>query len=230
MADLEQFELAPDLWPPECDPPLFMAEEIRQLTYCPRVYFFRRVLHVPNRQTFKMQRGTDYHTKEIRSQGGNHGIVPFHQFPRQAPRDPVPLPPSGRYFNVSLADPERGLFGVLDILVVEEEGDGGDAYPVELKMGRVRRGDLGAAHKAQLAAQALLVEKTFHCAVNKVRVEYVDHDNEAVVHYLTVDDKQAVLALVKQARMWVDAEEMPPPTPHAAKCTDCEFLRYCFRV
>lgn len=185
------------------------AEDVRQYVYCPRILFFRHVRQVHPAVSFKVQRGVDFHEDNVRKKATAteaDGTVT-------------------RYYNVRVVDPDLGLLGVVDYFEVA----GGLTYPVELKTGQVDRGSLPPHHKAQLAVQALLLEKITGEPVIKAKAVYAD-TKEEVEYNISVDDKAKVLRYLEEIRHMIAEETFPPPTKFAGRCRDCEYWNYCFRA
>lgn len=77
----------------------------------------------------------------------------------------------------------------------------------------------------QLTAQALLVEDMFGQPVHGARVRTSEGSWFAIE--ITADDKSAVTALLVEMQQMVTEEILPSPTPHAKKCTSCEYRLLC---
>ncbi len=185
------------------------AEDLRQYVYCPRILFFRHVRQITPVRTFKMDRGVEKHEEDLRKKG------------TRAEKDGTVT----RYYNIRILDAKLGLLGVLDYFEVA----GGLTFPVELKTGQVDRAPLPPHHRVQLAAQALLVEALTKEPVIKAKAVYPDAKEE-VEYAVELEDKARVLRYLEEVRAMVAREEMPPPTPFAGRCEDCEYWNYCQRA
>ncbi|MHA1265550.1 MAG: CRISPR-associated protein Cas4 [Candidatus Helarchaeota archaeon] len=183
------------------------TRDVQEYVYCPRFIYFTRVMQLRPLPTYKMQRGNSRHEQFIRRQ--THA--------KEAGLE--------KYYNLYLRDDELGLIGLLDYL----ELDGDELVPVEYKTGNPQPGTEEDYHKAQLVAQALLVERHFHRFVRHVKVIY-EKLPTPVIYELSGVEKVQILQILEEIRAIIQKELMPPPTPHEAKCQDCEFWRVCLRV
>lgn len=187
------------------DKPLIGSEEIRQFEYCKRILFFRHVVQAPMLKTYKMEQGAQKH-EQLQKMASN--AEEYAQ----------------KYYNIYLTDPEIGLVGLIDYF----EFDGKEAYPVEIKSGNIPPEGLENAHKCQVAAQAMLIEKNFDFLVKMVRVYYSKHDK--VVDYpIGIEDRQKVLKIIVEINKMLASERIPVPTNDKGKCVDCECQKYCLR-
>ncbi|MHA1380734.1 MAG: CRISPR-associated protein Cas4 [Candidatus Helarchaeota archaeon] len=183
------------------------SEDMRQYVYCPRVIYFRYVMHIRPQSTFKMTRGEEIHEKEVRKKSKDiEGQLT-------------------KYYNLYIQDRELNIAAILDYL----EFDGTQATPVDIKTGHCYQDPISDHHLAQLLFQAILVEMKFKIAVNKVKVVY-KKDRSERTYPVSVDDKVKILKNINKIRNIVKNEMIPPPTPNAAKCVDCEFWNYCQRA
>ncbi len=157
--------------------------------------------------TFKMQQGAKKHD----------GLIRKHHYAQEGELE--------RYYNVYLTDAALGLIGLVDYM----ETDGDEIVPVEYKTGHPQDGSDSDYHRAQLIAQALLIERQFHRFVRRVKVVYEQRD-DPVIYEISGEDKVRILRLLEEMRELIVSEVMPAPTPHEAKCADCEFWRVCLRV
>ena len=179
---------------------------MRQYVYCPRIIYFRYVMQIHPKSTYKMQRGEEVHEKGVRSKSKEvEGKVE-------------------KYYNLFLKDPELNIAALLDYL----EFDGTEAVPVDIKTGHCYQDPISDHHRAQLLFQAIIVEKNFKVPVLKVKVLYTKDKVERTYAFSLVDKLQ-ILNNIEVIREIVRSELIPPPISDVAKCVDCEFWRYCQR-
>jgi len=183
-----------------------VVSDVKQYAYCPRIPFYRYVLPVERRATYKMEHGKAEHVNlerlESRRKLRRYG-----------------LEAGERLFNVSLRSHRLGLVGKLDLLIRTATAD----YPVEFKH---TEGGVAANHRLQLAAYGLLVEEQFNRPADRGFVYLLPKDDVEVVEF-GQEQRQAVVATLAAVRESVIAEEMPAATPIRARCVDCEFRNYC---
>ncbi|MEJ2250041.1 MAG: CRISPR-associated protein Cas4 [Candidatus Lokiarchaeota archaeon] len=187
------------------DKPLIGTEEIRQYVYCPRILYFRHVLHSPMKQTYKMEYGMKKHEKLQNIAAKNEEYI-------------------HKYYNIYLTDVESGLVGLIDYF----EFDGKEAYPVEIKSGNIPPEGLDNPHKYQVTAQAMLIESNFDFLVKKVKVLYTKEE-KTVEYPIGIEDKLKVLEIIQHVYNVISREKIPEPTEDNGKCIDCECKNYCLQ-
>lgn len=186
------------------------VSDLKQWFYCPRVIFWTYCLPVQKRTTYKMEQGRTQH--EVLS-----------ALERRRKLKEYGLSGGTRRFHVSLRSERLGLSGLLDLLIVTEDGR---YLPVEFKF---TTGAVSRNHRYQLAGYALLVEETYGTTVEEAFIYRIPLKR---VTRLTITPalKRRALAALQEMQVMLHAERMPPPTPQRAKCADCEFRRYCADV
>jgi CRISPR-associated exonuclease Cas4 len=97
-----------------------------------------------------------------------------------------------------------------------------ELIPVEYKMTVA----IGLHHKYQLAAYALLAEHTLGGTVSRAFV-YLTPAKRAVEVPITAAMRAQVKKIVAGLQDAAENERLPRPTPHRARCTDCEYRRFC---
>ncbi|MHA1328010.1 MAG: CRISPR-associated protein Cas4 [Promethearchaeota archaeon] len=187
------------------DKPFIGSEDIRQYIYCKRKIYFRYVVRAPMEKTPKMEFGSEKH--EI-LQSIKHKI-----------KDEEVI---SKYYNIYLTDPKLCLVGLIDYF----EYDGKEAWPVEIKTGNPPPKGLEERDKAQVVAQALLIERNFNFLVKKVKIVYTKV-NKIMEFPITIDDKVKVMNIIREIQDLIIKEEIPPPIKEEAKCLDCECRQYC---
>ncbi|MBI3946604.1 MAG: CRISPR-associated protein Cas4 [Armatimonadetes bacterium] len=197
---------APD--PPDAPWPV-RATDVRQWAYCPRVVYYTTVVPVPRAVTFKMEYGTE-------AQAAVEALEVRRKLRRYR------LDAGERHFRVRLESGRLGLSGEIDLLITTPE----EAVPVEFK--HTER-PVGKNHRAQVAVYALLAEehtglparRGFICRLPSGRLQQVACD---------ADERRQALEIAAQVRAMITQESRPHPTGVRARCTDCEFRRYCADV
>ena len=189
---------------------MLMAEDIRQYIWCKRIIYFRHVAGIWPMKTYKMERGEEIHEVKARRKSVKvEGAVET-------------------YHNIWLQSIKLGFGALLDSF----EFNGSEIYPVEIKSGHGPDEEKNRKlehHKYQLVAQALLLEEAFEIPVSRARARYVDAGVDYFVP-ITIDDKQALMKLLKSIQDIIRLEILPEPTDHQGKCVDCEFWNYCLKV
>jgi CRISPR-associated exonuclease Cas4 len=186
--------------------PTIRVSDLRQWTYCPRVPWWTHVQPVGKTLSVKMRHGL---SKERRLQ----------QLQKRRSLARFGAPDGTFEANVSLHSPRLGLSGRLDLLIRH----GVARYPVEVKF---THGPTRLNHRLQLAGYALLLEDAFGVPVPH---GYVVRLPEDTVDRILVDGPLRDLAekTVAALRRTIHEERMPPASPVPARCTDCEYRRFC---
>lgn len=130
-----------------------------------------------------------------------------------------------QYHNIYLESADLGLRGLIDTLVILSDDK---AMPINIKTGSyAEKAVLPADYKAQLVAEALLIESTTRYRVVQAAIQ--PDSNPLRIVEITPEDKLWVLRMMRQMREIVQTEIMPAPTPYPAKCVDCDALPACKR-
>ncbi|KAF0194303.1 MAG: putative RecB family exonuclease [Bacillota bacterium] len=184
--------------------------DIKQYFYCPRIVYFCYVMPVDKKVSFKMSAGTIEHIR-------------FETLEKRRKVIRYGLEQAERRFRVPLYSKRLGLRGVLDMLLINTQGE---MFPVEHKATMQR---LGLNHKYQLAAYAILVEDEFSTQVRRgflyaslskeLREVEVDHSIRRAL--------QRVLVII---RNMISTQRLPKVLHDKSRCGDCEYRLYCLDV
>lgn len=192
--------------PEEVRIPVLRVSDLRQWTYCPRVVWWTHVCPVGKVESFKMRQGR---AKEERLQ----------QLQKRRTLRAFAMADGTVECNVDLFSERVGLSGRLDMIIRR----GPCRFPVEIKF---TQGPARLNHRLQLAGYALLLEELFgvqisHGFVVRLPDETVDMiEIDVPLRELTRKTMQALRDMIRR-------EEMPPANRVVARCTDCEYLRFC---
>lgn len=181
--------------------------DLKQWTYCPRVVFYQYCMPRLRPMTFKMEAGLEAHedekARERRRTGQLYGLTSAERFE-----------------NVRIQSDSLGLSSVIDLVLRQ----GGQAWPVEYKLSR--RTDIAAHFRLQLAAYGMLLEEAWDVqATEGFLYSLILRKAESVP--LTKRLRQRVISTVTEIRQMLADERMPSPTGKRARCTNCEFRRFC---
>jgi CRISPR-associated exonuclease Cas4 len=192
--------------PNELPTPVLRVSDLRQWTYCPRVVWWTHVCPVGKVESFKMRQGL---LKERRLQ----------RLQKRRTLRAFGLKQGQVESNVTLFSESLGLTGRLDMLIRW----GACRYPVEIKF---TRGPARLNHRLQLAGYAMLLEERYGVAVPHGYVVRLPDD---AVDRVLIDAPLRDLTWKTMAalRRTIQTEQMPPASPLLARCTDCEYLRFC---
>jgi CRISPR-associated protein Cas4 len=179
--------------------PLLPISSLGEYVYCPRLFFYRRALHV-EAQTQEMLEGKVLHRDVDR------------------PRVEV-AGDSTRYYSVNVIAPILGLAGRLDM--IEQRGD--EIYPVEYKRGR---GPASPGVRVQLCAEAMALEEVLGISVTRGYVEFFDSGEREAVPFDAKLRRKTLDAIVTgrsiASRQWV-----PRAVYGRRKCEPCSLRSTC---
>ncbi len=186
--------------------PMFSVEDVRQFVYCPRIIYFRYVLRNIPQVSIKMRKGSKKHDqwRKRQIQRGESSDIFF-----------------GLFFKCE----EIGLCGLLDAV----EYDGETATPIELKTGTHFKNDVSAHHRAQVIAQCVLLESCLNVRVKQGIVIYSSSREQLKVD-IGEEERAWLEKTLSRMRDIVFYEELPRVCESEAKCVDCEYWMWCFRV
>lgn len=181
--------------------------DLKQWTYCPRVVFYRYCMPRLRPLTVKMEAGLETHedekARERRRSGQIYGLVNAE-----------------RIETVRLESEAMGISGLVDLVL--RQGD--QVWPVEYKLSR--RTQIASHFKLQLAAYGLLLEEVWQVQAQEgFLYSLVTRKAECIP--LTKRLRNKVLSTMEAIRAMVEAEQTPAPTAKRARCTNCEFRRFC---
>lgn len=202
--------------------PQFTAGDVRQHVWCPRKTYVRHVLKYRSNITLKMQKGHERHEKHKKK------TLPSReeeQMESASGQGGIQKEVTTQYHNIYLESENLALRGLIDTLVILSDDE---AMPINIKTGSyAEKAVLPADYKAQLVAEALLIESTTQYRVAQAAIQ--PDTNPLRIMEITPEDKLWVLRMLRQMREIVQTEIMPDPTPYPAKCVDCEALPACKR-
>ena len=181
---------------------MFTCEDIRQFYYCKRIIYYRYVLKARVQPTYKMKKGQDKHSEYVSRED---------------------LQGKNLFKGIRLESQELGLRGEIDLVQI----DANDAKIIELKHGKVKKRNMFDSHKAQLAAQAMLIEKVMGLKVKSIEVlDIVDNSRNEI--RITEYHREMVSKALNEMRKIVLEEIFPDPPENRGKCVDCEYRRFCY--
>jgi CRISPR-associated exonuclease Cas4 len=182
------------------------ASDLRQFHYCRRVVFYRYVLPIEQKESYKMKRGRvaqdTIERLEARRKLKKYG-----------------LDKGTRRFRSHIFSKGWNMSGTPDLLIEAE----GAAYPVDFKFSRGRP---YKNHLYQLGAYALIMQDVSDRSVDKGFI-YMIAQEDAVVYDLTSELQQECIQAIHEIRKMIEEEDFPEAPAQRGKCADCEFQNYC---
>jgi CRISPR-associated exonuclease Cas4 len=191
---------------------MFTVTDLKQYEYCARIVYYTYCLPLIRPTTFKMEAGKQAH-EAAPDLERRRTLKAYH------------LSDGEREFDVWLESEELGLRGRVDMVITRAGGDGiaGEIIPVEYKDSPGRG---GPGWTLQLAAYGVMLESVRHLPVQRGFVYYLPQ-RRAREFLLTAELKARVVATVLAMQEMVEFERMPLPVSQRAKCSACEFRRFC---
>lgn len=180
--------------------------DLKNWAHCPRVVYFEKCWPDVRPRVYLMDAGNEAHQQE-RARAKRRLLTMYG------------LPDGERRFNLRLYDPDLGLVGVLDELVI---GPGPVYYPVDYKLSN----RVTESFAWQITAYAMLIETAFAAHVEAGYVLLIGRRQLERVP-ITNDLRARVRAGLTGIRQVLHAEQMPPRAKARAKCRVCEFRRFC---
>lgn len=190
----------------DLEPWCIRVADLRQLVWCARIPYYSYVLPVERKITVKMAHGDSAHIR-LEALERRRTLKRYH------------LTDGERTFRVPVRSERLGLQGIVDLVLRTAH----EVIPVEFKM-LAREASLH--HKYQLAAYAMLIEDCWRCTVRRGFLYLVDAHDIVPVE-MTDGVRRRVTQLKSRICAMAANQVLPPPTPHRARCRDCEFRHYC---
>ncbi|NWG18446.1 MAG: CRISPR-associated protein Cas4 [Chloroflexi bacterium] len=187
------------------NPWIFTASDLKQHTYCARIFYYRTCLPDVRPITYKMQASSAIHETE----------------PKRAVRrslDILGAAEGRRLFDVSVQSAGLRLSGQIDEVIETPH----ELIPVDYKLAQRE----GEHFKLQLTAYALLLEETYSRPVKRGFL-YLIPKRKAVEVAITPRLRKNVHAALNEMWKIAAGERMPPATDWRQRCADCEFRRFC---
>ncbi|MEM3366515.1 MAG: CRISPR-associated protein Cas4 [Candidatus Methanomethyliaceae archaeon] len=195
-------------------PFMLNANDLYQYHYCPRKIYYIKTLgmHVTKKKMLHGKKEQEKEKKRLTERKDVFGVV------RQDVREIL--------YNLYLEDITIGLCGVVDVLLVLNDGE---RIPVEIKYT-----DLAEAtycRRKQLAAYALLIDRCLGTHTKR-GIMYFPEQNKEIIVNITNEEKSSVLIDIEKIRKLI-VEERLPRQSCSKKCEYCEYLKICrsdFRI
>lgn len=190
---------------PEIEPALMRVTDIKEYTYCPRVFYFETCLPGLHHYTVKMQVGQKAHEHQ-------RGLA------RRRTLDAYGLTEGERAFDVPIISEKLGISGEVDeVLLCPDE-----VIPVDYK-NTVR---IGYHFRLQLTAYGLLLEETMNKPVHRGFFYLIPERRAEELTFTGKRQKAAAQALDDMYEI-VTTERVPAPTRYRDRCLTCKYRRFC---
>jgi CRISPR-associated exonuclease Cas4 len=182
--------------------------DLKQYSYCPRVFYYMRCLPDVRPVTAKMTEGIAAgeaaETREARRQLRAYGYQEGE-----------------RVFGLALESEALGLRAVIDLTILRPDGRA-EAIPVDYKLSA----QAGQHFKVQLACYGLMLEE--HTGLRApCGFLYLIPERRAEKVLLTKALRERALSQLREMRAIVEAEVVPEATDSRNRCVNCEFRLFC---
>jgi CRISPR-associated exonuclease Cas4 len=182
------------------------VSDLKNYAYCPRLVYYRYVLPVEGKTTFKMEYGR-ISEEQMRSIEKRRKLKEYG------------LEEGSRRFGEWVRSERLELSGKIDLLI---ESRGG-YFPVDFK---TTEGPVQESHKMQLAGYALILEDTRGVAVERGFIFLLPREDIVSVELDAALKSQCERAIEEMKRIIHD-EWMPEAPDNRNRCTDCEYRNFC---
>jgi len=190
----------------------FRVSDLKQYFFCPRVVYYHTCLPDVRPTTFKMQVGRE------------EGLAERHREERRSLRA-YGLRAGECLFDLSLSSPRLCLHGRLDMAIRTADNALGalEAIPVDYKL---TPGRTVAHFILQVVAYGMLLEEVWQMPVHRGFL-YLIPSRRARLVPITSEARAQVAAAVQDMADIFRRERLPGPPRQRAKCSTCEFRRFC---
>lgn len=178
--------------------------DVKRFTYCPKIIYISKVLHLEERTTDYMEFGKEKHDKSI--------ITPLL----------ASLRVKKVLENVEMESRRLRVRGKVDYVLVTRFDE---HVPAEIKWAETFK-SIKRDHALQIATYALLVEENFNTVVKRGAVYYLRSKN---IYVLPINDdlKKEVKSVIKRISEIIDNEVEPKVKVIKSRCMNCGFRNYC---
>jgi CRISPR-associated exonuclease Cas4 len=183
-----------------------IVTSLKQYGYCPRIVYHETILGRTRPTTYKMDDGVLAHEAE-------------RQRARRRKLSQYGIDNGQRVFNLRLRDPQLRLTGIMDEVIYLPDGN---IIPVDYKVAK----QVSRSHRLQICAYAMLIESVLGGSVPHAFVYLIPLRKTQRIR-LDKRLRDDTLAALEEMRHMITSEIMPPPINIPAKCTSCEFRRFC---
>lgn len=182
--------------------------DIKHFAYCEVIVYIERVLGIREHATDYMEYGKEMEREK------SLGIIAAGLRASEVLREPY------------ISSRELKLCGKPDYVIISRNGD---LIPVEVKWAEPNeRGKAKRDHALQLAAYAILLEKTYRGKRHSVKVGYVYYlkpQGKLVKVNIDYGLKLEVLRALRTIEDIIEGRREPRPSPR--KCASCNFSNSC---
>lgn len=179
--------------------------DVKEYTFCPRVYYYETCLPGLHHHTVKTQAGVHAHQRE-RALARRRSLAAYG------------LVQGKRTFDVLVISQRFGMIGEIDEVVTCPD----EAIPVDYK----NTTRIGHHFKLQLAAYGLMLAESTGQVVCRGFFYLIPARRAEEVAFTSNLGRAAEKALIEM-RLIAEAETVPLPTRFRDRCVACKYRRFC---
>jgi len=124
--------------------------------------------------------------------------------------------------SLSIKSEQLRLIGRADVVEFHKQDDKWIPFPVEYKRGKPKQ---GLEDKIQLCAQAICLEESLNCNIQKGALFYGQEKRRLEVSF-DVNLREATIEAAKGFHKMMESNMLPVPE-YGAKCKNCSLLEIC---
>lgn len=188
------------------DEVIFTVTDLKQYSFCPRVFYYEHCLPHIRPRTHKMDIGRNEHEEE-QKRAVRRTLRQYGEIAGQ------------REFEVPLESHTLRLRGIVDEVV---HTDDGRLLPVDYKLASA----VSTNHRLQLAAYAMLLESEAGSSVSEGYIYLIGKRSMTRVN-ITSALREQIRGMVRGMFETLRWERQPEPTTVRNRCPGCEFRRFC---
>ncbi len=180
--------------------------DIREYAFCPRLVYYKNLLHIYERTTEPMMLGREVHDEQQITH-----LIPLLKVTKVLK-------------NVELVSKRLKVAGKVDYILVTKFNE---YIPVDMKLSEPYHGTAQKHHKMQLTAYSLLIEEAYKTIVKRAIIYYL-RARKTIIIPITDSLKAQAKEIIKNIYRILETNIEPKVPYIAAKCKSCNYLRYCW--
>jgi CRISPR-associated exonuclease Cas4 len=178
--------------------------DVKEYAFCPRLIYYKNVLHIYERTTEPMELGKEIHEEEPIAH-----LVPLLKV-KQILR------------KVELTSKQLKLTGKIDYILITKFNE---YLPVDMKWADPHYQTAQKHHKMQLVAYSLLIEEAYKTTVKRAIIYYT-RARKTIIIPITYTLKNQAKEIIKNIYQIIQTNK-EPIVPYTPKCKNCNYLKYC---
>ncbi|MGC9069030.1 MAG: CRISPR-associated protein Cas4 [Thermoprotei archaeon] len=178
--------------------------DVKEYAFCPRLVYYKNVLHIYERMTEAMELGKEIHKEEPITH-----LIPLFKVMKILK-------------DVELTSKQLKLTGKIDYILVTKFNE---YIPVDMKYADLHHQNAQKHHKMQLVAYSLLIEEAYKTTVKRA-VIYYGRARKTITILITDALKKQTKEIIKNIYQMLETNK-EPVVLYEPKCKSCNYLKYC---